>query len=283
MHYPSLAALIADRKRALSKGPVALVLLEDAIEVDSTLTHLHNLGFANIIAFGAAELDVPAEVDRVDHDVQSDAALPQIVNAVAQAAPDIWLHYCYNAEYLFYPFCETRSVGELTGFTTEERRNSILTYVVDLYARDLETAPLGVDRQSACLDRAGYYALARTDETGEPLDRQIDFFGGLRWRFEEHVPYLRRRIDRISIFQAVPGLQMLSDRRFNIPEFNTYACPWHHNITATVCSFRTAKALKRNPSSRNKIGDFHWQNSEPFNWHSQQLCDLGLMEPGQWF
>jgi hypothetical protein len=26
-----------------------------------------------------------------------------------------------------------------------------------------------------------------------------------------------------------------------------------------------------------------WHNSAPFEWHSQQLLDLGLMEPGQWF
>jgi hypothetical protein len=37
-----------------------------------------------------------------------------------------------------------------------------------------------------------------------------------------------------------------------------------------VCSFRTAKALNGNP------------RSTKFEWHSQQLMDLGFMEPGQW-
>ena len=43
------------------------------------------------------------------------------------------------------------------------------------------------------------------------------------------------------------------------------------------------EALRRNPGSRKAIATFHWRNSAPFAWHSQQLLDLGLMEPGQWF
>jgi hypothetical protein len=35
-----------------------------------------------------------------------------VVNALIDKAPGQWLHYCYNGEYLFYPFCEDRSVGE---------------------------------------------------------------------------------------------------------------------------------------------------------------------------
>ncbi len=283
MHYPNLPALINDLKRSLPSGPMALVLVEDDVEVQSTITHLQKAGFARVIAFAPSDMALPEDIDRVDHPVLTDAALPEIVNAVMAAVPDIWLHYCYNAEYLFYPFCEHRSVDEMTTFAMEERRDSILTYVVDLYAGDLRNAPLAVARDDAFLDRSGYYALARTDETGAVLERQMDFYGGLRWRFEEHVPYHRRRIDRVSLFRAVPGLKMLPDRLFNVPEYNTFACPWHNNLTAAVCSFRTAKALKRNPGSRYQIESFHWQNSVRFNWQSQQLFDLGLMEPGQWF
>ena len=47
------------------------------------------------------------------------------------------------------------------------------------------------------MDKSGYYALARKDAQNELEERQLDFYGGLRWRFEEHVPALRRRIDRI--------------------------------------------------------------------------------------
>ena len=44
-----------------------------------------------------------------------------------------------------------------------------------------------------------------------------------------------------------------------------------------------AKALARNPGSRDEIGGFTWRNSHEFHWSAQQLMDLGLMEPGQWF
>ena len=55
------------------------------------------------------------------------------------------------------------------------------------------------------------------------------------------------------------------------------------NITSAICSFRTAKALKSNAGSTFHIESFKWHNSAPFEWHSRQLLDLGLMEPGQWF
>ena len=92
-----------------------------------------------------------------------------------------------------------------------------------------------------------------------------------------------RRIDRIALFQTRPGLKLLPDHRFNIEEYNTYSCPWHHNLTAAICSFRTAKALRTNPGSRHAIPTFRWPKSVKFDWTSQQLMDLGLMEPGQWF
>lgn len=170
-------------------------------------------------------------------------------------------------------------------FHAEERRDAMLAYVVDLYAADLGRHPDAVSLQSPLMDRSGYYALARPDPArgGVPKDRQLDFFGGLRWRFEEHIPEDRRRIDRIALFRAAPGLELREGHLFNVEEYNTYACPWHNNLTAAICSFRTAKALKLNPGSTFDIPDFRWHNSTPFEWRSQQLMDLGLMEPGQWF
>ena len=111
----------------------------------------------------------------------------------------------------------------------------------------------------------------------------MDIFGGLRWRFEEHVPWTRRRIDRVAMFRAYRGLTLGEDHLFNDPEYNTVSCPWHHNITAAVCSFRTAKALMTNPGSQFAIPHFWWKNSEKFDWSSTQLMEHGLMEPGQWF
>ncbi|MCK0096496.1 hypothetical protein MWU60_13010 [Yoonia sp. F2084L] len=287
MHYPSLSALINETKRSLSKGPIALILIEDETEVASTITHHVNAGFAHLIVFCAAThplpADLPENLHRVDFDVSAEDALQVIANTLIKALPDQWFYYCYNTEYLFFPFCEYRSVGEMLGFMQEERRHTVMASMVDLYAKDLNAHPNAVDHASAHFDKSGYYALAREDAEGAALERQVNIFGGLRWRFEEHIPKSRQRTDRVAFFRTQPGLQMLPDRSFNMAEYNTYSCPWHNNLSAAICSFRTAKALRRNPGSRAVIDTFHWPQSEPFSWQSQQLLDLGLMEPGQWF
>ncbi len=289
MTYDSLEHFLRDKTAHLTKGPVALIFVEDDVEVDSTLRHHINLEFTTVIAFIPPTFKVADDLKdsfvRVHMDSPRGAPMVDAVNAVTKAAPDVWIYYCFNAEYLFFPFCETRSITELLAFHTEERRGAMLTFVIDLYAPDLETFPNAVSLENALLDRSGYYALARPDPDNHnhPRERQLTFYGGLRWRYEEHVPADRRNIDRISIFQAKPGLTLNPDFTFNDQEYNTYACPWHNNLTAAVCSFRTAKALKANPGSTFDIKEFSWHNSVPFEWHSRQLLDLGLMEPGQWF
>ena len=289
MIFDDLGAYSKSDMATARKGPVALILAEDEIEVDTTIRHHQQAGFKHIVAFMPETFDLPrdleADVAHIVCDTAQPDALQQAVNGMIHAVPaGTWMYYCYNAEYLFHPFCETRSVGEMLSFHTEERRNAMLTYVVDLYSDDLWTDPNAVSLERAHLDRSGYYALARPDPTtGHPKERQLDFFGGLRWRFEEHVPAARRKIDRISLFKTKPGLRLRDDHTFNDEEYNTYSCEWHHNLTAAICSFRTAKALKLNPGSTFDIHSFKWHNSAPFEWHSRQLLDLGLMEPGQWF
>lgn len=289
MTHDSLDSFLKSTRAELHKGPVALIFVEDEVEVASTLRHHLQMGFGAVVVFMPQRMELPEDlaqqIHRVSYDATAQGAVRRAVDAISAAASGAWVYYCYNAEYLFFPFCETRTVGELLAFHSEERRDAMLTYVIDLYADDLTAHPDAVSRERACLDRSGYYALARPDaaQDGAPKERQLDFFGGLRWRFEEYVPAARRRIDRIALFRAKPGLKMREDHRFSDEEYNTFACPWHHNVTAAICSFRAAKALKRNPGSREAIQTFKWHNSAPFEWQSRQLLDLGLMEPGQWF
>lgn len=289
MQYNDLDTFLKDGKAALLKGPVAIVLVEDDVEIATTLRHHQQAGFVSIIVLMPDEfklpIDLQASVHRITYNMAIEGAMERAVNSIIAAAPGIWMFYCFNAEYLFHPFCETRSVGEMLSFHTEERRDSMLTYVVDLYSDDLDNDPDAVSLERAHLDRSGYYALARPDleNHSHPKERQLDFFGGLRWRYEEHVPPARRKIDRIALFKAKEGLKLRDDHTFNDQEYNTFACPWHHNLTTALCSFRTAKALKQNPGSTFDIQTFKWHNSAPFEWHSRQLLDLGLMEPGQWF
>lgn len=287
MRHPSLSSFL-DQQQGKA-GPVSLVLAEDDVELDSTLAHQLKCGFSQVVLLAPDGVRIAEELEPtvhvVRHDVFAEGALVGAVNQAIAALPGTWLHYCHNAEYLFFPFCETRTVREMLAFHAEERREAMLTYVIDLYAGDLGAAPNAVAVSDAWLDRNGYYALARKDPENDwrPRDRQLDFYGGLRWRFEEHVPFGKRRIDRISLFRAKKGLKLLPDFTLSDQEMNTYSCQWHHNLTAAVCSFRTAKALRTNPGSRHAIPTFRWPNSVKFDWHSRQLMELGLMEPGQWF
>ncbi len=288
MRFDDLESFLAQGAAQLARDPIALIFVEDDAEIASTFRHLERIGFGAIVAFLPEGLELPAplaeRVVQVRLPVRAPGAVTGAVNRVIEAAPGRWLHYGFNAEYLFYPFCETRSIGEMLRFHAEERREAMLTFVVDLYPGDLARAPGGVRVSDAHLDRTGYFALGRHDpHSGAPRERQLDFFGGVRWRFEQHIPQHSRRIDRIALFRAKPGLRLHEDHTLNDAELNTYSCPWHHNLTAAIASFRTVKALKANPGTAFEIESFRWRNSTPFAWHSQQLMDLGLMEPGQWF
>lgn len=287
MRFSGLSQAVSDKAVTAAKGPVAAIIAEDAVEVVATIRHHADRGFRTILMFAPDELELPDDIQagilRVDYPTMAEGATFDIVNALNKALPEkTWLYYCYNAEFLFYPFSETRTVGELLAFHAEERRFAMLTYVIDVYAGDLGDSDNAVALENAHLDRSGYYALARDGEGG-PKERQLDFYGGLRWRFEEHIEETRRKIDRISLVRTRPDVHLRRDHTWSDEELNTYSCPWHHNLTAAIVSFRTAKALRVNPASRFEIKSFRWHNSVPFEWQSQQLLDLGLMEPGQWF
>lgn len=286
MEFSSLADL-RTRAGTLGKGPVLMILCEDACEIEGTITHHLSAGFKHIVLAVPPEIPLPDAlpdgVHRLRLDQRPDNLAETCVNALIAGRPDgAWTGYVYNAEYLFHPFAETRRIGEALTFCTEERRDAVLTFVVDLYAETLENGCNAIDTHDAYMDETGYFALARHGDDG-PMDRQLDFFGGLRWRFEEHIPWERRRIDRVSLFRVRKGLRLLPDHRLSDEEMNTFACPWHHSMTGTVASFRAAKALATNPGSRAAIDGFKWDGSVRFDWRAQQLMDLGLMEPGQWF
>jgi hypothetical protein len=290
MNFDTLEQFAATPRGGFAKGPAALMIAEDRTEIASTIAHLQSRGFLHVFVVAPPGLDVPPMIENGMgqlHVIRAQSRAPGItpaaVNALIDKMPGQWLHYCYNGEYLFYPFCEDRRIGEMVNWVLEERRRAILTYVIDLYAPDLTAHPDGVSIQTAMLDSAGYFAETRTDAVGQQKDRQKNFFGGLRWRFEEHISQPKRRIDRIGLFQARPGLRLNEDHTLNDDEMNTYACEWHHSLTAAICSFRAAKALRTNPGSRHDVTDFRWHKSTPFHWSSQQLMELGLIEPGQWF
>jgi hypothetical protein len=119
MRYKSLNSFLSQASPNLNpKGPYALVLVEDAVEVDATIAHCLKQGFVEVIVFGSADL-LPVEDEGfhcVEQDMHQAAALTSVVNTMIRVFPDVWMHYCYNSEFLFFPFCETRNVREMIAF-----------------------------------------------------------------------------------------------------------------------------------------------------------------------
>jgi hypothetical protein len=164
MRYASLPELLNAKATQLARGPLSIVMAEDEVEIDSTLAHQIKCGFRDVVLLAPEGVRLAPEhenaVHIVTHDVFVEGALPDAVNQVMDAVAGAWVHYCYNAEYLFFPFCETRRIRELLTFHTEERREAMLTYVIDLYAGDLGQHANAVSLTDAWLDKSGYYALA---------------------------------------------------------------------------------------------------------------------------
>ena len=123
------------------------------------MDHHIRLGFKQIIVSAESlpevDEDTLTEVSTVCVDTFADDCVERTVNTLMPHMEGAWVYVGFNAEYLFFPFSSTRSVAELLAFHTEERRGSMLTYVIDLYAGDLSAYPTGVNVDYAYLDRAG--------------------------------------------------------------------------------------------------------------------------------
>ncbi|RED11801.1 hypothetical protein [Pontivivens insulae] len=268
------------------RGPVCLIFAEDETDVVATAQHHAALGFDHVLLFYKGQIaeamgGLP-NLTVIPRPVPNRLTAIELLNSLMGKLSGRWVCYLFNSEYLFYPYMKTRGVADLAGFMEEERRQAIFTYVIDLYAQDLEQYPDAVDRQSAHFDGSGYYGFQRFSGP-EALDRQYDIFGGLGWRYEEFIPWERRRIDRIAFFRAIDGLRLDENLHLNEPEMNTISCPWHNNVTIALMSFRVAKSLKRNPGSMFDIESFMWRQSVKFDWTPEQLLEHGLIEAGQWF
>lgn len=261
-------------------GPIAFIRDEDGVKLSSTIAHLRLLGFPNIVVIGHTAPTI--ETDFIFALIHPSKETTEYLNALMDQLEGRWIYFGHNAEYLYFPFCEGRSIMDAAQFIEEERRESVFSTTVDLYQSDIDRNDQNNNRGDAYFDVDGYFSKDRF-EGQTRLDRQVEIYGGLKWRFAEHIDWTRQRIDRICFFKARRGLRLDQRGLFNDPEMNTISCPWHENMTFCVASYRVAKSLMNNPGSTYEIESFLWDRSKKFEWSSQQLMELGLMEPGQWF
>lgn len=275
-------------------GPAAILLCEDAFLVSETIAHLAASGFAEIIAAGPEAVLSPLREDGgedpqggrmigrarlrlLSHPAGGPDADAALVNAAIAGSPGIWMHVCRNGEFLHFPFGSNRSIADLVSFVSDERRASVMTYIVDLYSDALDVeAGDPFDLDECWFDALGYYGFIREAD-------QIEIRGGLAWRYEEHVPENLALCARAAIFRARPGLTVRRDLQFDDPVYNTVSCPWHRNPTAALMSVRRARRIRQDSMAWARIGSFRWEKSVRYERSSRQLLELGIIEQGQWF
>lgn len=276
MTFDSVSAFIKARPK-LPGGVIAVLLCETPMQVVASAQRLETQGASVILAIGATadlpELGIPI-VRIAELPTQRSAWL--MLNALIDALADRWLLWLWNGEFFVFPFGETRTLNDLTAFLSDERRRSIFTYALDLYANDLPAA--NADPQSHILhfDRIGYHAFPKEEQV-------LRIYGGLGWRFAEFTPKEQHQIGRISLFRATKGVWMDRKYLFDDPEYGSVQCKWHHNPTAAMMTLRRARRIVAHPQFFEVRGKLTWAGTQRFDWTSQQLLELGMIEPGQWF
>ena len=104
MDYPNLTSFIKSEGRSLAKGPIALLFIEDDVEVETTLDHHIKLGFKQIIVLATSLPDVDedtlTQVTTVDVDTFADDCVAQTVNTLMPHMAGAWVYVGFNAKYL---------------------------------------------------------------------------------------------------------------------------------------------------------------------------------------
>ena len=86
MRYADLTEMIRTEAARLAKGPIAVVMVEDDVEVDTTLRHHQQLGFRAVIGLMPPSFELPLDLEqsviRVDYDTTAENAMSAAVNAL---------------------------------------------------------------------------------------------------------------------------------------------------------------------------------------------------------
>ena len=262
--------------KRLKSGVFSVVFCEEDWLVPQTVAHALSLRPRHVLVIGrTGALADDQDVSVITMDLSERSAKAEILNRLIPALDGRWLTWVSNGEFLIFPWCETRTLGDLTQFLGDERRRVLYSYALDLYAPEMPAAE-ALREAELWFDFKGYHAFPEED-------RRLTAFGGLGWRFEEFFPPWLQQIGRPAVFRAAKGLQIERDLMFEDTAYRSVSAPWHHSPTGAVMSLRRTRRLLLAPGFDAVADRLIWQGSARFSWQSRQLLDLGMIEPGQWF
>ncbi|MFK7944874.1 MAG: hypothetical protein AB8B85_18465 [Paracoccaceae bacterium] len=270
-------AEFARKTSSLPGGVVGVVLCESDLHATASAKWLARLGTGAVIAIGPG-VDAESVACPVIQIAERpyERGIAEQLNLLFGALDGRWVAWLWAGEFLIYPFYETRSLADLTAFMTDERRRSLYTYALDLYAQDLPGAETCPTEAALSIDISGYHAFPKENQ-------QLRVFGGLGWRFQEMVPRGMEQIGRTSLFKAARSVRMDRELIFHDPDYAAVQCPWHNNPTGAVMTLRRTRRIMAHPNFGPLRERLEWRGTEPFDWTSSQLLERGMIEPGQWF
>jgi hypothetical protein len=116
MDFSGLNEFITAQGASLKKGPIAIIFVEDDVEVESTLAHHIALGFKQVLVL-APRLpdisdDVLIDVTTITFDPFQKFAVRDAINRLMPHMAGSWVFTCFNSEYLYFPFSVFR-ISEL--------------------------------------------------------------------------------------------------------------------------------------------------------------------------
>ena len=265
------------RARArLPAGPAAVVLCDSPRQTQTSVSRLVDQAAAMIVVVGeAGPLDI-GDVPLVRIAQSPGREAHRVLSTILGALAGRWVVWLWAGEFLFYPFCETRTLSELTSFLQDERRKVLFCYALDLYGIDMPAPRQPPWQADLSFDRVGYQPFPQPNQG-------LDLYGGLGWRFEELAPKALAQLGRSALVRVERGLALDRNWRFGDPDYDSVSCPWHHSPTGAVMSLRRTWRIMAHPGFTDVAGDLIWHGSTPFDWTSRQLLELGMIEPGQWF
>jgi len=215
-------------------------------------------------------------------------------------------HWCLTVdpdEFLVFPYCDARSLIELTAYLDQEQKESFFSIMLDMYGAgtvDDAVYQKGQDPLEVCpwFDATGYYQDQRPDY-GEwwirgGVRRRV-FFADQPW----HAPALNKTVlvKWRWYYAYIASTHIVWPNRLNRPHFHDTLAPTGCLLHFKYLSFFRDKAEEEMARKQHYAGSREYQryleglDSKTVLWNPasvrfqdwRQCVDLGLMNVGRWF